>query len=726
MRMANKTTQADDATPVPTGPASALSVPVVCAVFAALAAISFIIYYPVLHAPFIFDDMGYIKENRFVHDLGNFTDLSGTRYVTLLTFALNYAAGGTDTFGYHLVNVLIHSVNGVLLFILLAATLRTGIFEETSLTDEKRAQRNSLIFAFAAATLFICHPVQTQAVSYLTQRFASLATLFYLLTFVLYIAARRRSATGEAMDRTGWAFYILALIAAVVAMKTKEIAFTLPVMLALYDFTFLREPREAKKRLLYLAPFLLTMAVIPYSIFLGGTAAAKGATVSESLRELQIADMLNLSHHDYLMTQFTVVVTYLRLLVLPINQNLDYDFPARTSFFDPVVTASFIFLAALFAGALWLLVKSRRERRGLPMVAAFGVLWFFIALSIESSVVPIRDVIFEHRLYLPSVGAVLAFAAAVKMGVDRVYRRGRNDGHGAAAFLIAVSIVLAAATVERNRVWTDEVSVWADVAEKSPGKSRGLTNLGSALSREGRTEEALVALSAAVAIRDGYTPLAHYNLGRVLIDMELYNDALVEMLKVLDDAPTYSRALNNAGLIFRRRGETSLAISYFDAAIDGDPYNAEAFNNKGFALQILGDYEGSEKEYGKALELAPRSSGFHSNLAALMVKQGRMDEARAGFERAVELDPHNYGALSNLGNILYGMGEVERALVAARSAVQVRPGSADARFNLAIILIAKDLREEAAAELRRVIEINPADIEAKRKLESIGGAAAKN
>ncbi|MEE9614704.1 MAG: hypothetical protein V3W31_07095, partial [Thermodesulfobacteriota bacterium] len=264
---------------------------------ALIAVTALVVYSNTLNGPFLFDDDWYVVNNVKIRDLGNFLDLSGTRYVTFLTFALNYYFGGLDPFGYHLANIVIHMVNGLLVWWLVILTFRTPAMERTAGEPGLK-----YLVALVAALIFVSHPIQTQAVSYITQRFASLATLFYLLSLVLYVKWR--------FSRRWW-LYAVSLLSAIVAMKTKEIAFTLPAMLCLYELAFF--PREGfSKRLPALVPFLLTMAIIPLTYFapefgpeLG--IGEKGSDAAEKIRELNVLQMKTLSRYEYFATQMRVI-----------------------------------------------------------------------------------------------------------------------------------------------------------------------------------------------------------------------------------------------------------------------------------------------------------------------------------------------------------------------------------------------------------------------------------
>lgn len=512
-----------------------------------------VVYSNTFQVPFVLDDNRAIARNDVIWSLDNFGsgyNFLPNRYVAYLTFALNYHFGGLDLPGYHAVNLAIHLACALLVFALLLMTFLTPFFRVrggNSDLDLDSGQSSTSTFSsprafipLFAALLFVAHPVQTQAVTYVVQRITSLATMFYLLSVVLYVAARLRleargtrheeKGTSHESRVTSHGFLFLfagSVFSAILAMKTKEIAFTLPLAILLYEACFFRGPW--KRRLLCLLPLLATLPIVPMTVLdVGGTssdiqpsAGQAGLSLGDQLR----ADS-SVSRLDYLFTQFRVIVTYLRLLVLPVNQNLDYDYPVYTTFFTPPVFLSFLLLTALFALALYLWFSSSLEPRASRLIS-FGILWFFLTLAVESSLIPIDDVIMEHRLYLPVFGAVTAFAAAFWLVAERL------TGVAGGRLLVSVAALLALglglATWQRNQVWGDSVRLWQDVAAKSPNKRRALNNLGVALTDAGRPSEAIETLSRAMALK----PLSlnvYNNLGKAYI-MNGQSEAALPLLK---------------------------------------------------------------------------------------------------------------------------------------------------------------------------------------------------
>ena len=573
------------------------------AAFIIIPLVTLLVYSATFHYPFVFDDDWYIINNPKIRGLESFLDFAGTRYVGFLSFAVNYRFGGLDVFGYHVVNIAIHITNGLLVWWLATMTFRTPVMRRT-------ATGPGVLVALVCAVIFVSHPVQTQAVTYITQRFASLATLFYLLSLCLYIKARLDAGSGG-RGKTR-AIYVLSLLSAVCAMKTKEISFTLPFIIILFDFIFFDDKdKGVKERLLYLSPFIVTLAIIPLSLF------SPLGSAADELRALQVKEFSTLSSYDYLMTQFPVIVTYLRLLILPVGQNLDYDYPLHTSFFDGEVAVSFLFLASIFFAAVYLLIRSRRERNGWGLVASFGTLWFFVTISIESSVVPIQDVIFEHRLYLPSVGVFMAFTAGVFYAFER---KGLKSVH-AAYLLVVISVVLSGAAYKRNLAWADDVTLWEDVVRKSPAKARSHYNLGAAYYSEGRTDDAIAGYGEAIRLKPDFAK-AYYNLANLYAGEGRLDEAVKEYTEALRFKPDYVKAHNNLGVAYGRKGLTDLAMEEFRAALRQNPDYAEAHSNLGSAYFKLGMTDEAIEQYGRAIRLDPDHARARRNLALALERKG--------------------------------------------------------------------------------------------------------
>ena len=553
-----------------------------------IAGLAILCYANTFHVPFVFDGLDQIHDNPVVHGLANFfRNNSGyaynkNRFVCFFTFALNYQFGGLDVAGYHLVNLAIHIASALLVYALVLLTFRTPWFQDEAQGSRFKVQgepstlnaQPSTLIPLVVALLFALHPVQTQAVTYIYQRLASLGTMFYLLALVLYVLARLKAGVpspesrvqgprSQSKSRSFSPPLLVAgsVLAAILAMKTKEFSVTLPFIALLYEFSFFRG--GWRRRLAWLAPLLLTIPIVPLGVFLPGLSGAPGASPAAkasghllAVASQQFRLQTTLPRWDYLLTQFRVIVTYLRLLVLPVDQNLDYDYPVYSTFFTPPVFLSFLLLAGLFALAVYLYWRSRKTGSPAYRLIGFGILWFFVTLSVTSSVIPIYDVIFEHRLYLPFFGA----AVAVVMSIAPLFERFSRIRGSAVPVLLAVLVIsgFGFATYLRNQVWESKITMWQDVVQKSPEKVRPYNNLGASLNEAGRFPEAISVLSRALEVRPDHAE-AWYNLGRAYMLSGRYGQAIAPLEKAIRFKPDYPDAFVNLGASLnrmRRFGET--------------------------------------------------------------------------------------------------------------------------------------------------------------------------
>ncbi|HEX9021304.1 MAG TPA: tetratricopeptide repeat protein, partial [Nitrospirota bacterium] len=560
-------------------------------------------YANTFHAPFFFDDEPSIVFNPVVKDPGNFLssplgyEYAPRRFIGYLTFALNYKLGGLEVTGYHIFNLAVHIVNALLLYALLVLTFRTPALKGRS------APFTPELTALCAAVLFVVHPLQTQAVTYIVQRLASLATLFYLLALYLYARARLLREPGRPVGGKAVSLYVLSFASTVLAMKTKEIAFTLPLAVALYEFFFLRA--ALRTRLFVLAPMLLMLLIIPASML--NINQPVGAVLSDVSDVTRVQSLV--SRRDYLLTEFGVISAYVRLLLLPVNQNVDYDYPIAHSLFSPAVFFSFLFLLALFALAVFLAARSRREDaadKSAYRLVSFGIFWFFLTLSVESSIIPIEDVIFEHRAYLPSAGFFIALTAGAGIVSRRLETKKIDAAKSLAALFAAAALALTAATFSRNTLWRDNL-LWADSAEKSPGKARPHYNAANVYVDEGRLEDAVREYQAALRLKPDYAE-AHSNLGIAYGKQGRVEEAVREFRIALDiglKGPKANKAYNNLGVAYATQGRYEEAILRFQQALRLDPANAEAHKNLGLAYSRLGRQEEALKEIQAAITLDP-------------------------------------------------------------------------------------------------------------------------
>jgi Flp pilus assembly protein TadD len=593
---------------------------------AAAAAVCVLVYARALDGPFVFDDAPNITENRHLRirslspgaiAAAAFESPIRTRPLAYASFALNYYFGGMNPVGFRLVNLLLHIGSGLLVYALARTMLRTPALESLC----RRLGRDAELAAGLAAALWLLHPLHTQSVAYIVQRMNGMAAFFYLAAVLAF--ARGRLAE---RPRRRAALFAACAASALLALASKEIAATLPVFLLLTEWVFFQNADTAwlRRRLPLLAAAAGALAVIGW-IYVGGAGAIE--------RVLGPYAGGGPGAGERMLTQLRVVVFYVSLMLWPhpARLNLDHDVVFSRSLVDPASTA--LALAAILAAAVAAALGVRRQ----PL-AAFAVWWFLGNLVIESSVLPLEPM-FEHRTYLPSVMPAVA-AAALWV---------RYFPHRRAGVLLALCLAAlwAGWTAQRNLVWQDDEALWADSLRKSPAKSRPYNNLGGALIRKGRFEEALPLLERAIAIR-----------------------------------PHYADALYNLGFALMRLERIEAGAGYIRESLRLDPKNTMARNNLGIACMMTGDLAAAEEHFRETVRMRPDEAPGRNNLGVALNRQGRHEEAAAQLTEAIRINPRYAEAYNNLGIALREMGRLAEAVERFRHALRLQPDYPAARRNL--------------------------------------------
>ena len=525
-----------------------------------ISCLGILVYSNTFLCSFHLDDFASILNNFAIiniHHLHNIWIFLPRRFVLYLSLALNYHFNGVHVMGYHLLNLAVHLLAGIFVWWLTLLTLSTPVMKE-----DKIVGRSNIIALFAAL-VFISHPLQTEAVTYIVQRAASMAALFYLASLCFYIKSRLLQTDGS---RGGsWQlYYIGSWMMAIVAMFTKENAITLPLMILLYEVIFLSSNRKLVVPWRYLAPFLLTLFIIPLTMLF---------TENNPGRLQCLRNEPGISPIHYLLTEFRVMVTYIRLSFIPLNQNLDYDYPIFKNFFEWPVLFSFIFLMTVLFWAKCYFCKYR--------LVSFSIFWFFLTLLPESSLLPIKDVIFEHRLYLPLVGFSLFLVSSL------YYLWGKNSIKLMVSILMVIIAFFSILTFQRNKVWKDEITLWDDAVQKSSHKARAYEGRGFAYWEQGNLKQAKGNFDKAIELDPGLAE-AYGNRGAVYLKEGNFKQAMVDLNKAIEIAPQLTEAYGNRGVIYDMQGKFTQALSDFNKAIALDPNNVKAHHNLDFFLSRHG------------------------------------------------------------------------------------------------------------------------------------------
>jgi tetratricopeptide (TPR) repeat protein len=578
---------------------------------------------------FHFDDTPNIEENMAIRNLSNvkaWWDFVPSRPMGTLSFALNYHFHRLDVWGYHLVNLGIHITNAVLVWWLVILTMSTPVMRGQPVS------RHKMSMALFAALLFVSHPLATQSVTYIVQRLASLATLFYFLSLALYVKGRLLEGN---RGTPVYFYYAGSILCAILGMLTKEIVFTLPFALVLYEFSFIKTDAwkiDLKDRGVHFPIIILGIFV---AIFFLNFSFSIFNPIPPLLYQ---GYDYPITAWEYLLTQFSVILTYVRLFMLPVNQNLDYDYPVSHSLFEGHTFFGLLSLAGIFVVGILLF---RRYR-----LISFGIFWFFLTLSVESSIIPIsQNVIFEHRTYLPGLGFFL-----VLTGVVFYFIRDRSSQ---VAWVILVLLVLTntVLTYERNKVWKSEYTLWADCLNKSPNKPRSLCYYGKALSDAGHAFEALMYYNKAIKVNPRFYA-AYYNRGNAKVNLGDYKEAIEDYEETLRINPSFSDAHYNLGNALARKGKMVEAITHLKEAIKLKPASADYHNNLGYVLALQGKEEEAITHFQEAIRLKPDLAAAHNNLGNALFYRGRLAEAIESYREALRISPGFKLAEDNLKNAL--------------------------------------------------------------------------
>ncbi len=673
-----------------------------------------IIYSNSFNCSFHFDDYPIIVNNTKIQnllDVQAWWNFYPTRLIGIFTFALNYHFNQLDVRYYHLVNLIIHLINACLVW-----WLTLLIFSSPALKDNPIIRQKKVI-AFFTALLFVSHPLATQSITYIWQRVASMVAMFYLLSLILYVKARlsNKGNISKTLLFTG------SLISAVLAMLTKENAFTLPFAILLFEIFFLRTKKFSLnfrdyRMILLLAVFIGVILIIPLKF---------SFSIFESIPPRH-GHIYTITPVNYLFTQFSVIVKYIQLLFLPINQNLDYDFPISNNFFGIRTFLSFLILLSLVILAMFFFKRYR--------IISFGIFWFFLTLSIESSFIPLDDLIFEHRTYLPSFGFFLILSSGLYILLW--------DKHKFVAIAILTIIIGANSflTYERNKVWKDDLTLWSDNVKKSPNKTRPLYNRGVDYSNLGQWEKSIADYSKALEIDPDYTDalsnrggvygkvgqwdktvedcsqairidpnnfMAWFNRGDAYENLRQFDQAIADYSKAIGIDPEFPKAYSNRGIAYANLGQWEQAITDYSQAIRIDPGYAQAYYNRGIVYANLGQWDKVIADCSRTIEIAPSYVQAYSNRGAAYGNIGQMDKAIDDYSRAISIAPNYTKAYTNRA-IAYGkLGQWDKAITDYSQAISLEPNNASAWYSRGTVYGNLRLWDNAIADFTRAIEIDP-------------------
>jgi tetratricopeptide (TPR) repeat protein len=707
------------------------------------------------------DDPGLVIENPSIRSLdpANIIDIfvpkAGHSYqpVRVLSYAVDYHLWKLNPVGYHGVNILLHALSALLLYLMLSAAL-------PPIRPEGRDGSNRII-SLITTVLFVVHPVNVEAVTWISSRKYGLLAFFSFLSFYLYILSRRE-------QKINTSYYLSSLGAYLLALLSSPFALTFPGLLFLYDFcrASISSPlRVLKKHIFYYLPYCL-LALLYFFILWSSLRSGADNTVKDHY--------MNQPFYTFL-TMLSVIFDYLRNISLPLWLNNRYIDNLHLNLVNIKIFISIIIIVV----TLIVVLSKARTGSKLPL---FCTGWFFICWLPAANIIPVSTKMADRYLYLSAVGLFLLFSVwIVKLAGDN-YRKARAVVVFSFCTLLILSFSIL--TIQRNKVWANSLTLWEDSLRKAPNSRIAHLNLGEVLDEQGKLEEAIAHYREALRI-DPYFARAHNNLGVALakqgkveeainhylealrlnrnlqktrlnlddaLDLHLaeqdqttstggslvispeyvkslsnlgvalalmgkYDQAVAYCKKALELQPQWPEGLNNLGNVMAAQSKFDEAVQYLSLALELKPDYADAHNNLAVIYARLGQFAKASTHYSEALDLKPHSAEIHNNLGVALAAQGKLDKALQHYIRAVELRPEYAEAHMNLGNALSYQGDLQRGTVHLKRALAIDSSSPEIHNNLGVAFARQGKLDEAIVHFREALRLRPSYEQAQLNLQ---------
>lgn len=669
-----------------------------------LAGLTAIFYLPSLHYAFQFDSVANITKYFSIRHL-SFKDMffQNTRWISYWLNAVHYSIGKFDPFSYRLGNLIIHSLNGLLIFFILFLGLK-------NLKKRNFFSNNALSISFFTSILFLLHPVQTQTVSYVIQgQLEGLAALFILsMILCFYQLTQTKNVITKAV--LTFLLFILALF----SCGTKEIAIISPALLILFDWFFVAQGKwsSLKKRwYIHAALGLFVFGIYLYFLKPDFFTSILGL---QKIAQNNIGNVITQNPHEaitpwmFFRSQFKVILHYIWIFIWPFNISVEYDWVLSQSIFYPDALLPLIVI--LFIG----LGIGKILKKNFGHLVAFGALWFFGCLAPRCSIIPSPELLVDYKTYLASFGWLFLLASAIvwgiKKGLDHIQHVSpllKEQHYGLQTAVILFGLLLGSLTVQRNTVWRSGVEFWDNIIKNAPGKARAYNNYGVELSQNrrdylgsipyfqkaismdsnysdphnnlavayshlGRLDEAINALKKSLDLQP-YCPEGHNNLAAFYIQKKQFEQAEKSLSIALKLRPHYGKAFFNLGRINLQRGNKEKAWECFKKSCteaDFDiPYGFDIYARTSMDLK---KYDDAIFGYQKLLQCSPNDNMALFNLANAYYLSGKLEEAKKRYHQLTIKTPDDFKAWYNLGETYFNLHEYAQALDSYKKTYKMR------------------------------------------------------
>jgi len=597
------------------------------------------------------------------------------RPIQMITYMIDFSLWRLNPFGYHLTNTLLHIIVSLSLFMLLKL-----------LTEDAR-------IAFVGTLFYAVHPAHTAAVTYIAGRADLLATLFLLLSLLLFHTHFKTQGKYAAVF-----LYAGSLISFLLALLSKEIAVVFPAVILCYRLFFISdsEVEKSKKSIKfhYISWFVIILCV--YLLL-------RIHALNFQEQEIPISKY---SLYPRLLTSLKALGIYVGIVFLPLDLYMERSIPYALSFFERDVLISG--LLSLFI--LWLAVRIKR----ISKPAFFGFLFFIISLLPIMNIYPLSSNMAEHWLYTPMVGISIFLSCSGA----KLWDAKKGSRPFLLFFILYYLIFFSYRTVDRNFDWHDEYTIYTHTFNYSPKSIKIINNLGNLYHARGDLHMAIMFHKKALEINPKeYRSL--FNLGRDYEEMGELDKALIEYNESVRFKPDYAKAHFHIGNIYVKKGEYDNAITAYQLAVQHDDFHVGARNNLGNIYYNKGLYEEAKNEYERLIKINPYVPDTHYNLGNVLRNLSFYEIAVGEFKEAVKLAPEEALYHFGLGTTYGKLGMHNEAIEELKEAYRLKPSNVEVLINLGASYFYKGDLSSAEKEWRKALIIDPQNRIVAKYLENI-------
>jgi len=628
-------------------------------ILAAILLISAVSFLPSIFThSFVWDDEHYIQENMLLPSfdlMGIFSSYVVGNYhpLTVLVLAAEYQLFGLNATGYHVVNLLFHLVNIILVF-----------FAVWHLSRKAPV-------ALFASLLFGIHPLHVESVAWASGIKDLLYTLFFLSAYIFYL---------KYIQTPNKKYILLALFLFFLSLLSKAMAVALPVLLLLTDY--FKGRKFNYKTLTEKIPFFLLAIIF-------GVVAIIAQKSSGSLDVTKSA----FSFPQRIAFASYGLITYLEKLLLPFSLSAYYPYPIKTGNAIPVIYYAYILFAALLAVIVF--YSSRYSKKFL-----FGIGYFIITIFLVLQLFPVGSAIMADRYsYLSSIGIFYLAGEGINLLCDKKQRL------LAGGLLVIFTIFFSVKTYQRCGIWENSLTLWNDVIDQNKNVPVAFLNRGVALGKEKKFDPAIDDFSKAITMNPKYTK-AYYNRGIAYLEIGKPHQAIKDFNKTIELNAKYNQVYQKRGMAFTDIGNQDKALENFRKAVEMDPNDAKSYKEMGIIFVELGQYDVAKENFSRSIQLNPEDGDAFYNRAVLFINLQQYEQALSDFSKALKINPNDAEAYLNRGNVYSSLKRYDDAIVDYSKAIRINPKNGDAYYFRGLAAYLSGKIEQAVIDLRQADGLN--------------------